>query len=254
VELDVEATKDPQKLAETVKAWSLHPLSNVLNMLLLRSMKQAYYDVRNLGHFGLASKAYLHFTSPIRRYPDLVVHRIVHKALLGETIDRSEKAQSDLGDAAIAASTAERRSMEVEREISDLYRASLMKERVGERYEGTVTGLVGSGVFVQLDAPFVDVLVKLEDLGTSGGYELDDEGLKVVGQSGEAIMLGDRMTIEIVDVAILRRTVYGRRIGVRRGRDDGERRREPKKFGRRDKHGHKAKGAKGFRKGKKGRR
>jgi ribonuclease R len=220
-------------------------------MLLLRSMKQAYYDVRNLGHFGLASKAYLHFTSPIRRYPDLVVHRIVHQALLAAKIDRSEEAQSELADSAMAASAAERRSMEVEREIADLYRATLMRERVGERCEGTVTGLVGSGVFVQLDAPFVDVLVRLEDLG-AGGFELDDEGLKVVGRSnGEVVMLGDRMTVEIVDVAILRRTVYGRRILLRQSGEEGERRRGPKKFGRRDKHGDKARAAKGWKKGKK---
>ena len=268
VPFDAEATKSTQALADVVKTWTEHPLANVLNMLLLRSMKQASYDVRNLGHFGLASKAYLHFTSPIRRYPDLVVHRVVHQALLGERIDRSQKAAEELADSALAASTAERRAMEVEREIVDLYRAVLMKDRVGETYEGTVTGLVGSGVFVALDAPFVDVLVKLEDLG-GGEYSLDDEGLRVVGtSSGDFVQLGDRMTLEIVDVAIQRRSVYGRRL--RALGEDGERRARrgrrdlppphakangKPQGGRRDKHGNKARAAqaqKGFKK-KKGR-
>ena len=234
VEFDAEATRDPRALAEVVKTWAEHPLAQVLNMLLLRSMKQAAYDVRNLGHFGLASKAYLHFTSPIRRYPDLVVHRIVHEVLLGERVDRSGQARADLEDSAMAASTAERRAMEVEREIVDLYRAVLMRDKIGERYEGTVTGLVGSGVFVALDAPFVDVLVKLEDLGI-GGYELDDEGLKVVGAtSGDVVRLGDRMTLTIVDVAILRRSVYGRRL-----RAEGDDERRHKRLPRRDNQGKK---------------
>jgi ribonuclease R len=88
-----------------------------------------------------------------------------------------------------------------------------MKERLGERFEGTVTAVVGSGVFVQLDAPFVDVLVRLEDLG-GDRWEVDDDALRVVAaRSGDRVSLGDRMIVEITDAAILRRTVYARRIG-----------------------------------------
>jgi ribonuclease R len=259
VEFDADDAKDPLTLAELVKSWASHPLSNVLNMLLLRSMKQAAYDVRNLGHFGLASKAYLHFTSPIRRYPDLVVHRTVHRALLGEKIDRSAEAQKELEDAAIAASAAERRAMEVEREIVDLYGAVLMRSKIGETFEGVVTGLVGSGVFVSLDAPFVNVLIKLEDLG-AGTYALDDEGLEVIAAgSGDVVRLGDRLTLDVIDVAIQRRTVYGRRIRALEDTDGSRPRRErlkpakpakpvkhekhEAKGGRRDKHGHKARAA-----------
>jgi ribonuclease R len=103
--------------------------------------------------------------------------------------------------------------MEVERAIVDLYRTFLMKEHVGKRFEGTVTAVVGSGVFVQLDSPFVDVLVRLEDLG-GDRWEVDDDALRVVAaRSGDRVALGDRMTVEITDAAILRRTVYARRIG-----------------------------------------
>ncbi|GAH84072.1 unnamed protein product, partial [marine sediment metagenome] len=94
VDFDVENTQTPKGLADLLKTFATHPLSNVLNNLLLRSMKQATYDVQNLGHFGLASEAYLHFTSPIRRYPDLVDHRIIHAAV-GEAEDggRDQKAR-----------------------------------------------------------------------------------------------------------------------------------------------------------------
>jgi ribonuclease R len=223
IPFDVDSTKDPKLLAKLLASYADHPLADVLNNLLLRSMKQATYDVVNIGHFGLASKAYLHFTSPIRRYPDLVVHRVVHDVLLGRRRGAPDPKETvALGEAALASSLAERRAMEIERAVVDLYRAVLMRDRIGQEYEGRVSALVGSGVFVALDAPFVDVLVRLEDLG-GDRYELDDEGLRVVAQrSGDVIALGDRMRLTVVDVSILRRSVYGRRLG---GVSD-ERRRE----------------------------
>jgi ribonuclease R len=213
IKFDVEDTRDPRKLGDLLKSFSDHPLAPVLNSLLLRSMKQATYDVTNVGHFGLASKAYLHFTSPIRRYPDLVVHRTVHQVLQGHTVRRDGEAREQLAEAALASSIAERRAMEVERAIVDLYRTFMMKAHLGKHFEGTVTAVVGSGVFVQLDAPFVDVLVRLEDLGQDR-YEVDDDALRVVAaRSGDVVALGDRIMVEITDAAILRRTVYAKRVG-----------------------------------------
>jgi ribonuclease R len=231
---DMEDTRDPKKLGGLLASFADHPLARVLNSLLLRSMKQAVYDVTNIGHFGLASKAYLHFTSPIRRYPDLIVHRIAHEVLAGRDPRRklSERTTPDgstvLADAALASSITERRAMEVERAIVDLYRAYMMKSRIGARFEGTVTAVVGSGLFVQLDAPFVDVLVRLEDLGADR-WEIDDDTLRVVAaRSGEVIALGDRLLVEIVDVAILRRTVYARRVGAGTGAGAAADERRPK--------------------------
>lgn len=227
---DIEDTRDPRKLADLLKSFSDHPLAPVLNSLLLRSMKQATYDPVNVGHFGLASKAYLHFTSPIRRYPDLVVHRIAHEVLAGHTPRRDGEAREKLAEAALTSSIAERRAMEVERAIVDLYRTFLMKDHIGERYEGTVTAVVGAGVFVQLDAPFVDVMVRLEDLGGEN-WEVDDDALRVVApRSGDVVALGDRMVVEIVDAALLRRTVYARRAVA----GDAGHRRPSKKDDRRD--------------------
>ncbi len=211
INFDIEDTRDPKKLGQLLKSFSDHPLAPVLSSLLLRSMKQATYDVTNVGHFGLASKAYLHFTSPIRRYPDLVVHRVVH-AVLSNKARGGDGARDQLAEIAFASSVAERRAMEVERAIVDLYRTFLMRNRVGDRFEGTVTAVVGSGVFVQLDAPFVDVLVRLEDLGPDR-WEIDDDTLRAVAvRSGDVVALGDRMILEVIDISILRRSVYGRRV------------------------------------------
>jgi ribonuclease R len=230
IDFDVEDTRDPKKLGDLLKSFADHPLAPVLNSLLLRSMKQATYDVANVGHFGLASKAYLHFTSPIRRYPDLVVHRLVHQVLTGGEPRRDGGEREKLAESALASSIAERRAMEVERAIVDLYRTFMMKDHVGKRFEGTVTAVVGSGMFVQLDAPFVDVLVRLEDMG-EGYWEIDDDGLRVVApRSGGVVALGDRVEVEITDAAILRRTVYAKRVSggeEGRGRERRGKRQQP---------------------------
>jgi ribonuclease R len=252
IAFDVEDTRDPKKLGDLLASFADHPLAPVLNSLLLRSMKQATYDVANIGHFGLASKAYLHFTSPIRRYPDLIVHRIAHEVLSGRPppYQRGGEGRDVLAEAAHASSVAERRAMEVERAIVDLYRVFMMKDRIGARFEGTVTAVVGSGLFVQLDAPFVDVLVRLEDLG-QGNWQVDDDALRVVAaRSGDVIALGDRIAVEIVDVAILRRTVYARRVvGEAEGRQPrpaekrvNDKRRKPEPAPRKGKGGARTKG------------
>ncbi|MBL8719994.1 MAG: ribonuclease R [Myxococcales bacterium] len=222
IRFDLEDAQDPRALGRLLKSIAKHPQAQVLNSLLLRSMKQATYDIVNIGHFGLASPAYLHFTSPIRRYPDLVVHRAVHRLCEGKPAEKSETAIESLREAAMLASDKERKVMEVEREVVDLHRCILMRDRIGESFEGTVTALVGSGVFVALDAPYVDVMVKYEALGDDA-YDLDEDGLRAVGRrSGDAIHLGDRMIVRIEDVGLERRQVSGRRLAFASdGVDDG---------------------------------
>ena len=231
VPFDMDEAKDPKRLSALLKRVAKLPGKDVFNMLLLRAMKQATYDTTNIGHFGLASTTYLHFTSPIRRYPDLVVHRAVRALLAKQSVDKSTSAVEVLRASATTASERERHAMDVERETVDLYRALYMRAYVGATFTGKVTALVGSGVFVQLDSPFVDVLVKSEALGADR-FELDDDGMRMVGvRSGEVIALGDKMELVIEDVAILRRSVYGRRIGApafdadapqKRGRGSGQ--------------------------------
>lgn len=214
VDLDVEEAQNPKSLSKLLLRLGEHPQKHILHGLLLRSMKQAAYDVQNLGHFGLASKSYLHFTSPIRRYPDLVVHRVIHAAVQGLRIDRSDEGKSDMAAAAALASSRERRAMEVEREVLDLYKCTVMQSRVGETFPGTVTAIVGSGLFVGLTDPFVDVMVRFEDLGHEP-FGVSEDGLRVYGKrSGFAITLGDQLSVEVLEASLLRRTVYAKRVGV----------------------------------------
>jgi ribonuclease R len=154
----------------------------------------------------------VHFTSPIRRYPDLEIHRTVKALIRGAKPDTSAAGLESLADSATRSSLRERASMEIEREVVDLHRALLMRDRIGDVLEGTVTGLTGTGAYVSLDAPYVDVLVRFESMGPDR-YELGDDEITLVGQrSGDTIALGDRMVVTIEDVAVLRRTVYAKRV------------------------------------------
>jgi len=212
VEVDLDALADPRGVSRFLARIQKHPRKTVLEMLLLRSLKQAVYDVANVGHFGLASEAYVHFTSPIRRYPDVEIHRAVKHLIRGGKPNTTAAALEALASAATRASTRERAAMEIEREVVDLHRALMMRDRIGETFEGTVSALVGSGVYVALDAPYVDVLVRFEVLGPDR-YEAGDDEISVVGaRSGDTVTLGDRMLVTIEDVAILRRAVYARRV------------------------------------------
>jgi ribonuclease R len=209
---DLDEVMEPKGLSEWLKQISRHPKRAVLEGLLLRSLKQASYDVNNQGHFGLASEAYVHFTSPIRRYPDLLVHRTVRRLLQGRYPEDSPLALTNLRRAATQSSARERATMSVEREVVDLYRALHARSLLGEIYEGRVTALVGGGVFVGLDQPFLDVMISYEGMGPDR-YVLSDDELSFVGtRSGERISLGDVLSVEIEEASILRRTVYGRRI------------------------------------------
>jgi ribonuclease R len=204
--------QDPLGVNRWLRRIAEHPRRQVLEMMLLRSLKQAVYDITNIGHFGLASENYLHFTSPIRRYPDMLVHRSVKHLLRGGKPDTSASAIETLRMDATTSSVRERAAMDVEREVVDLHRALLMRERVGDVFEGTVTAITGGGVYVTLDHPFVDALVRWEALGPDR-YEPTEDELGAVGaRSGDKVELGDRVVLTIEDVAVLRRATYGRRV------------------------------------------
>ncbi|MEM6788092.1 MAG: VacB/RNase II family 3'-5' exoribonuclease [Myxococcota bacterium] len=227
VDFDPEVAESPRALSKFMRRLEAHPKRDVLQNLLLRSMQQASYDTVNGGHYGLASSAYLHFTSPIRRYPDLLVHRALRRQLrlsLGlprgrKPPEATEEADVQLREAARHCSEAERNVAEAEREIADVYRTLYMRAFVGDVFEGRVTSITGGGLYVRLVDPFVDVFVPLDQLGPDR-YEPDERGLFTRGQrSGERIRLGDAITVVIEDVAVLRRMVYGRRTGGASPRD-----------------------------------
>ncbi len=221
VEFDQDEMLEPNGVSRWLKRIEEHPKKNVLEMLLLRSLKQAVYDIVNIGHFGLASDAYLHFTSPIRRYPDILVHRAVKHILRGGKPDTSASGIETLRASATASSVRERAAINVEREVVDLYRTLLMRDRIGDVVEGTVTAIVGSGMFVTLDHPFVDVLVRYEGMGPDY-YEMGEDEISAVGlRSGDTVMIGDRVVVGIEDIAVLRRQVYARRIPPARVLEQG---------------------------------
>ncbi|MBI4701691.1 MAG: VacB/RNase II family 3'-5' exoribonuclease [Deltaproteobacteria bacterium] len=200
----------PRQLSRLLRRIGTHPRRALLSTLLLRSLKQAIYDPVNIGHYGLASPAYLHFTSPIRRYPDLVMQRVVHAAP-GPQMPPAEW----LRTAARLSSEQERNAMEVERQVTDLYRALYMQARVGEEFEATAMGMSDAGVFARIEDPFVEVLVPMEELGAEP-YVLDETGLRAVGRrSGGSIEVGDVLRVRIGSVSVLRRTVYASRVGPR---------------------------------------
>jgi ribonuclease R len=212
IEFEEDDMSEAKRLSAFVKRLKSHPSRPLLDTLLVRSLKQAVYDVANIGHFGLASDAYLHFTSPIRRYPDLVVHRAVRAVLRGQKVDKSDEGIATMREAAQLASERERRAMQVERDVADLYGVFLMREKIGEQFTGSVSGIVGSGVFVTLDDPFVNVLVRSESLG-QGPYEPDDDGFALVNtRTGDRIDLGDVMLVQIADTSLERRTTYATRV------------------------------------------
>jgi ribonuclease R len=176
----------------------------VINNVLLRSMKWAKYSPQNAGHFGLASEAYTHFTSPIRRYPDLMVHRLLKRALRQE----EERVQEEeLARKAEHLSHRERVAMEAEREIVDRYRVRLMKERVGEVFEGVITGVTAFGFFVELKEIFVEGLVRVTSL-SDDYYHYEEKRYCLMGErTHKMFRVGDKVKVKLVRVDVERRQI-----------------------------------------------
>lgn len=211
-----EDGRSPRKVRDFLATIHGKPMERALSFLLLRSLKQAVYDVENVGHFGLAAPEYLHFTSPIRRYPDLVVHRLLKNQLRAEGLPAGgvryvePPPRDELERQAVESSSHERRAMEAEREVVDMYRTFLMRDRVGEEYDGTVTGVTSFGIFVEIVDPFVEGLVRMERLGQDAGdrFVFDERTVRLVGkQSGRSFALGDAVRVRIENVSVPRRKI-----------------------------------------------
>ncbi|HKK86541.1 MAG TPA: ribonuclease R, partial [Roseovarius sp.] len=175
--------------------------SEVINMSTLRSMTQAYYAPSNFGHFGLALQAYAHFTSPIRRYADLVVHRALILAhgwgddgLRPQDIDKLETTAQHISDT-------ERRSMTAERDTTDRYLAAFLSERVGEEFTGRINGIAKFGAFVKLDETGADGLIPVRSLGREFFHFDRDAGTLMGADTGLTIQLGQRVTVKLSEAA-----------------------------------------------------
>lgn len=207
--LDPDAGENPKKLATFLATIEGTPHQQALGYLLLRAMQQATYDTTNIGHFGLAARDYLHFTSPIRRYPDLAVHRVV-RAVIHRDRAAIEALGGKLQSWAVDSSRLERRAMLAEREAVDLYRCILMRDKIGEEYDATITSVTGWGFYCAFDKPFVEALVPVDALGDDH-YELDEHGIRLVGsRSGHVISMGDKVKVVIESVSIQDRQITAR--------------------------------------------
>jgi ribonuclease R len=178
----------------------------VINRVLLRSMKQALYQPENIGHFGLASTCYTHFTSPIRRYPDLIVHRMLDKALKQEKHKPSEREDSlrYLQEAGKHTSERERHAMGAEREMVSLKKAQFMMNKLGEEFTGFITSLVSFGFFVELDNYFVEGLVKLSSL-SDDDYDYYEKEYVIKGRRhGKKLRLGDNVRVIVARINAFR--------------------------------------------------
>ena len=212
IDVEPRQIKSEKGMGKLLGRIQRHRAARPLSYLVLRTLKQAVYSVTNVGHFGLASKTYLHFTSPIRRYPDLHVHRLLKQLLAaqgqpaGTVHPVRQAAHRQLTAVARESSAAERRAVEVEREVRKLYAASLMRDRIGDQGWGTITGMASFGLFLALDQPAVEGLVPLRSLARDA--ELDPQRLRLLVQSESRIYsLGDQLQVRVTDASVARRQV-----------------------------------------------
>lgn len=208
----------------------------LINRILLRSMKQAKYSARNEGHFGLGLSSYAHFTSPIRRYPDLVVHRILKEYLASGKPFYDER---ELERMSVQLSDKERTTMEAERELEDRIRALFMQERIGSEYEGIISHITSYGFYVELFDVFVEGLVALSSLGDDY-YAFEENKFRLVGRRTRKIYrIGDKVKVRVATADVEKNTLRFDLLSQSKNLDDrgtgrGEYRSKRKDRGRRD--------------------
>ena len=193
----------PYDYQNLLKAAEELPSYSVLNRVMLRSMQKARYDVENLGHFGLASKCYCHFTSPIRRYPDLCIHRIIKLVINGGYPEALERFSSFVQSAAKQSSDRERRATDAERDVDDLYTTMYMSERIGEEYEAVISGVTSFGLFAELPNT-IEGFIPIESL--YGEYSYDADRFRLVGRM-DTYTIGETLKVRVDDVDFYRRRV-----------------------------------------------
>ncbi|NYE60761.1 ribonuclease R [Duganella sp. 1224] len=238
---DKPAAADYAKLMKEIKE---RPDASLLQTMLLRSMQQAVYSPDNIGHFGLAYEAYAHFTSPIRRYPDLLTHRAIKAILLGKKYepkiastsvlntnvsnatrkqqakDKAEGKEKKAGDLTVwdalgvHCSANERRADEASRDVENWLKCYFMQDKLGEEYTGIITGVTTFGIFVQLDQLFVEGMVHITDLGQDY-FQYDDARHELKGErSGKTFQLTDHVSVQVVRVDLESRKIDLRLAGA----------------------------------------
>lgn len=210
--MKIKANKDniyPKEFAKILDNVKGKAEEKVVSNLVLRTLKVARYEAQNQGHFGIASKYYCHFTSPIRRYPDLFIHRVISK-YLEENYDVSEKwikeKKTQAEERAKQSSEREKIATKVEREAEDLKKAEYMEKRIGEEYEGIVSSVTSFGIFVELENT-VEGLIRFDDLGDEY-FIYDEERKRLIGErTNKTYKIGDKVKIRVKKASKLLRQI-----------------------------------------------
>ena len=194
-----------QKLVERMRGT---PEEKPIAFLMLRTMQKARYDENNLGHFGLAARSYTHFTSPIRRYPDLIVHRTLRESRHGlMTAERRDEVADDMPEIARHTSERERRADDAERELVQWKKVRFMADKVGDEFEGYVTGVSTFGLYIELIEHFVEGMVHVSTMADDYYRFIEKSHLLKGENTGRVYKLGDRVTVQVIKVDMERRQV-----------------------------------------------
>ena len=191
----------PYDYQNLLKAAEELPIFSVLNRTMLRSMQKARYSPDNEGHFGLASKCYCHFTSPIRRFPDLCIHRIIKLVINGGYGEACDRFGDFVKDAAKQSSERERKATDAERDVDDLYTTMYMSDHIGEEFDGVISGVTSFGLFVELPNT-IEGFIPIETL--YGQFVYDEPRFRLVGKT-ESYTIGQSVRVKAVDVDFERR-------------------------------------------------
>ncbi|MFW6270038.1 MAG: RNB domain-containing ribonuclease, partial [Bacillota bacterium] len=188
----------PRELQEILEKIKGEPEEKVISTVLLQSMKKAVYSEENIGHFGLALDFYTHFTSPIRRYPDLMIHRIIKEVIVRGTLPEERRKDLEKRVLLIAdhSSLQERRAMEAERDSKELKKLEFMKDKVGEEYQGIISGVTNFGFFVELEN-MVEGLVHVENLVDDYYHFIEGQYALVGERTKNTYRLGDEVEVKV---------------------------------------------------------
>lgn len=191
---------EPRHYASLLATASKRPDAHLLQTVMLRSMKQAVYSPDNIGHFGLALEAYAHFTSPIRRYPDLLVHRAIRHIISNRKTTKWRYSHEEMVQLGEHCSMTSRRADEATRDVSDWLKCEYMRDRVGETHQGVISGVTGFGLFVELSDIYIEGLVHVTSL-SNDYYQFDATGHRLTGERTRKVYrLGDSITVKVVRV------------------------------------------------------
>jgi ribonuclease R len=193
-----------QKLVERIAG---KPEEKPIAFLMLRTMQKARYDPSNMGHFGLAASSYTHFTSPIRRYPDLIVHRTLRESRRGMSGDRIEELTEDLPEIARHTSERERRANDAERELVQWKKVRFMADKVGDEFDGYITGVTAFGLYIELVEHFVEGMVHVSTMADDYYRFIERQHILRGENAGKVYRLGDRVGVQVIKVDMERRQI-----------------------------------------------